>query len=104
MTGAVAFYRNLLENSNNVYANSFVSVVTAFAEKVGDHTKIPLFRCTVKLPCFKPLLFNFKQGETEKALELVQSDAGLKFLNANNAVSYMPLLDHFANKECPCAE
>jgi hypothetical protein len=31
-------------------------------------------------------------------MELVQSDAGLKFINASNAISYMPLLDHYANK------
>jgi hypothetical protein len=39
------------------------------------------------------------QGETEKALELAQADAQLKFINANNAVSYSSILDYYAEKE-----
>jgi hypothetical protein len=46
----------------------------------------------------KILSFSNLQGATEKVMELVQSDAGLKFINASNAISYMPLLDHYANK------
>jgi hypothetical protein len=47
---------------------------------------------------YKILSFCNLQGATEKVMELVQSDAGLKFINASNAISYMPLLDHYANK------
>jgi hypothetical protein len=32
-------------------------------------------------------------------LELAQSDAGLKFINANNPISYLPILDYYADKE-----
>jgi hypothetical protein len=52
---------------------------------------------TLDVP-IKILSFSNLQGATEKVMELVQSDAGLKFINASNAISYMPLLDHYANK------
>jgi hypothetical protein len=36
LEGAVGFYRSVLEHGGTVYANSFVAVLTAYAEKVNS--------------------------------------------------------------------
>ena len=40
LEGAVGFYRSVLEHGGPVYANSFVALLTAYAEKVCS---VPIF-------------------------------------------------------------
>ena len=52
LEGAVAFYRSELENSGNIYASSFVSILAAYAEKVCILISVAdpynFSRCTVR--------------------------------------------------------
>ena len=38
LEGAVTFYRSVLEHSGNIYANSFIAVLLAYAQKVEAYT------------------------------------------------------------------